>query len=44
MFGLEQDEYLLEEIFVNDVVFDVIGVMFHTKSEKIENQILELSN
>lgn len=31
VFGLEQDEYLFEKVFVYDVVFDVVRVVLHAK-------------
>ena len=37
MLRLEQDEYLLEEVFVDDVVLDVKRVMLHAKREEVEN-------
>ena len=31
MLRLEQNEYLLEQVFVHHVALDVIRVMFHTE-------------
>lgn len=43
MLGLEQDEYVLEEIFVHDVVLDVVRVMFDAERQKVEYEVLQLS-
>ena len=42
MFGLEEDEDALEQVLVDDVVLDVVGVMLDAEGEKVEYQILEL--
>lgn len=43
MFGFEQDEYLFEEVFVDNVVFDVKRMMLDTKGQKVEYEVLKLS-
>lgn len=35
MTGFEKHQHSLQDVFVNDVVFDVIGVMFHTEGEQL---------
>jgi hypothetical protein len=40
--GLEQDEYALEQVPINDVVLDVNSVVLHAEREEVENEILQL--
>ena len=42
MFGLHEYEYSSEEVFVKDVVLDVIGVVLHKEGQQLENETLEL--
>ncbi len=42
MLGFEKNEYALEQILVDDIVLDVIGVMLDAEREEVEYQILEL--
>ena len=38
MSGLHEDEDSSEEIFVQNVVLDVVGVMLHAKGEELQDQ------
>ena len=42
MFGLHEYEYSSEEVFVKDVVLDVIGVVLHKEGQQLKNETLEL--
>ncbi len=42
MFGLHENEYPSKQVFVQDVVLDVVGVVFDEEREKFEDQTLQL--
>lgn len=38
MFGGSEHEHPPENVFVDDVVLDVVGVMLHTESKQLQNE------
>ena len=43
MFGFHENENPSEQIFVEDVVLDVIGVMLDEEGEQLQDQALQLN-